>query len=194
MSPLIKSQNPDATCHRKRHALNDKMGFLQRKFYLGDDTLMKLALIFKALMGKKLDLERMDSESAADVISSCINLMYNTLFFDCATQKKTIRKGPPAITPAISPKAFKKYRLYQQVRGRFNKLQTGDTDTEKYESVANFLNENGIIKPSYHKLSNDKKWLSSDVEKITAELINELIAKDNEKFKAKNTSLANADV
>ncbi|EAT2981305.1 hypothetical protein WAF85_001222 [Salmonella enterica] len=182
MFPQSKSQNSDAICHRERHALNEKMGFLQRKFYLGDDTLMKLALIFRALMGKKLNLKRMDSEAAADVISSCINLMYNTLFFDCETQKKTIRKGPPAITPAMSPEAFKKYRLYQQIRGCFNKLQTDDTDTEKYKSVAKFLNENGIKKPIYHKLSKDKKWLPSDVEIIRHKLISKLIARNNKNF------------
>lgn len=193
MSRLLESKNADATCHRNRFDRNRDFNFRQRKFYLGDDTLTKLALIFEQLTGRELILTHMDSESAADVISSCINLMYNTLFFDGENQAAPLRDIPPKIEPPMSPAAFRKYRLYQQVRSRFNALSTGDKDKQKWKSVAGFLKENGIKKPrniSPSSMLSDGDWSFADIEALlNPERVNKLIAKNNEKFKARKDSL-----
>ncbi|ECD3896293.1 hypothetical protein E0U70_11760 [Salmonella enterica subsp. enterica serovar Gloucester] len=189
MSRLSESKNADAVSHRKRFVRNASIGFIQKRFYLGDDIIKKMVQISKELTGEELDPAHMNSESAADVIGTCINLMYNTLFSDDQILSDTSQNFPPKIEPPMSPNALKKYKLYQQLRGRFNVLATGDKDKQKWKSVANYLKENEIKKPKYSKFS-DGEWSLSDVELIARpEIINELIIRDNEKFKARKDSL-----
>ena len=80
------------------------------------------------------------------------------------------------IVPARSPKALEIYTVYQLVKGRFDKLHTGESDREKYASVAEKLNEYGIWKPRLKRLSDGKEWA------LQPENINAQINIQNQKY------------
>ncbi|EAV5426047.1 hypothetical protein E6W22_06870, partial [Salmonella enterica] len=89
----------------------------------------------------------------------------------------------PMIVPARSPKALEIYTVYQLVKGRFDKLHTGESDREKYASVAKKLNEYGIWKPRLKRLSDGKEWAREDVAwMLQPENINALIKVQNQKY------------
>ncbi|MBW9971918.1 hypothetical protein FJC78_28145, partial [Escherichia coli] len=89
----------------------------------------------------------------------------------------------PMIVPARSPKALEIYTVYQLVKGRFDKLHTGESDREKYASVAEKLNEYGIWKPRLKRLSDGKEWAREDVAWVLQpENINALINVQNQKY------------
>ncbi|MEB8021421.1 hypothetical protein NGK48_08135 [Raoultella ornithinolytica] len=87
------------------------------------------------------------------------------------------------IVPARSPKALEIYTVYQLVKGRFDKLHTGESDREKYASVAEKLNGYGIWKPRLKRLSDGKEWAREDVAWVLQpENINALINVQNQKY------------
>ena len=78
------------------------------------------------------------------------------------------------------------YYIYQTVKGRFDKLFTGDTDKEKCASVAKKLTEMKIKKPKAKGLSKGEKWTREDVAWIcNVENINYCIKLQNDKYAAK---------
>ncbi len=177
------SDEADATWHRERRESNDVFGFMEKKVYLGRDTRHKMALIALKMTGSRLGPDRMDSNKAADILSACVNHMYSSLFSDEECQTYSELKENPKIVSANSPKAMEIYYIYQIVKGRFDKLFTGDTDKEKCASVAEKLTEMKIRKPKAKGLSAGKKWTREDVAWIcSAENINYYIKLQNDKY------------
>ncbi|EBZ9515404.1 hypothetical protein EH138_14515 [Salmonella enterica subsp. enterica serovar Eastbourne] len=177
------SDEADATWHRERRESNDVFGFMEKKIYLGRDTRHKMALIALKMTGSTLGPDRMDSNKAADILSACVNHMYNSLFSDEECQTDSKLKENPKIVGANSPKAMEIYYIYQIVKGRFDKLYTGDTDKEKCASVAEKLIEMEIKKPKAKGLSKGKEWTREDVAWIcSAENINYCIKLQNDKY------------
>jgi len=179
----VPSKKADAVCHRERMSHNETFEFLQKKLYLGRDTRHKLALIAQVMTGTGFNPRKFDAEKAADVISACVNHMYNDIF--TGNDKNTIAgmEEHPKITAATCQRSMNIYSLYQLVRGRFDKLWTGDTDREKYDSVAETLNEFDINKPKVKALSAGPKWTRSDIAWMcNIENVNRCIERNNKKY------------
>lgn len=176
------SNKDDAKCHRERKSANKVFAFQEKKLYLGLDTRKKLALIAQQLTGTGLNTDKFDAEKAADVLSACVNHMFNYLLEKHSLDDVYGLEECPAIESAMSPKAMMIYTTYQLVKGRFDKLQTGESDREKCESVAAKLNEFDKWKPPYRILSEGKNWTREDVAWILhTENINEKIKFHNRK-------------
>ncbi|WP_338505554.1 hypothetical protein VRC35_04890 [Erwinia aphidicola] len=177
------SNKDDAKCHRERKSANKVFAFQEKKLYLGRDTRQKLALIAQQLTGARLNIDKFDAEKAADVISACVNHMFVDLFKDSVLDGFYGLEEHPVIIPARSPKAFDFYTAYQLVKGRFDKLNTGESDRDKYESVAEKLNEYKKWKPQFKHLSGGKEWTREDVAwMLQPENINRVISIQNHKF------------
>ncbi|EAV3918301.1 hypothetical protein E2751_05850 [Salmonella enterica] len=178
-----QSNKADAKCHRERKSSNEVFEFLEKKLYLGRDTRQKLALIARELTGAGFSPDKFDAEKAADVLSACVNHMYNELFSEGKHTAIYGLEEPPMIVPARSPKALEIYTVYQLVKGRFDKLYTGESDREKCASVAAKLNECGPSKPSFNQFSDSEQWTREDVAWVLQpENINALINVQNQKF------------
>ncbi|AUT95835.1 hypothetical protein MC47_011175 [Citrobacter freundii] len=178
-----QSNKTDAKCHRERKSSNEVFEFLEKKLYLGRDTRQKLALIARKLMGAGFSPDKFDAEKAADVLSACVNHMFNDLLNEGELNGIYGLEEHPMIVPARSPKAFDFYTAYQLVKGRFDKLHTGESDREKCASVAEKLNEYGIWKPRLKLLSYGKEWVREDVAwMLQPENINEQITFQNQKY------------
>lgn len=176
------SNKDDAKCHRERKSANKVFSFQEKKLYLGRDTRQKLALIAEQLTGSRLNIDKFDAEKAADVISACVNHMFNDLLSRNGLDDVYGLEDCPAIEAAMSPKSLQIYTTYQLVKGRFDKLQTGESDREKCESVAAKLNEVDAWKPPYGIPSKSKHWTREDVAWILhTENINEKINFHNRK-------------
>ena len=178
-----QSNKADAKCHRERKSSNEVFEFLEKKLYLGRDTRQKLALIARKLTGAGFSPDKFDAEKAADVLSACVNHMFNDLLNEGELNGIYGLEEYPMIVPARSPKALEIYTVYQLVKGRFDKLHTGESDREKYASVAKKLNEYGIWKPRLKRLSDGKEWAREDVAwMLQPENINALIKVQNQKY------------
>lgn len=190
------SNKDDAICHRERKSANKVFAFQEKKLYLGLDTRQKLALIAQQLTGSRLNTDKFDAERAADVLSACVNHMFNGLLNRNGGEGVYGLEDCPAIEAAMSPKALKVYTTYQLVKGRFDKLNTGDSDNQKCESVAATLNECEVWKPPYKILSKSKHWTLEDVAWVLhTENINEKIKFHNRKhFDPKDHSKKEADI
>ena len=178
-----QSNKADARCHRERKSSNEVFEFLEKKLYLGRDTRQKLALIARKLTGAGFSPDKFAAEKAADVLSACVNHMFNDLLNEGEPNGIYRPEEHPMIVPARSPKALEIYTVYQLVKGRFDKLHTGESDREKYASVAEKLNEYGIWKPRLKRLSDGKEWAREDVAwMLQPENINAQINIQNQKF------------
>lgn len=187
-----QSENPDAICHRDRRRDNDTFGFLEKKVYLGSDTRHKIALISQKLTGAKVGPHKFAADKAGDIISACINHMYNTLFDD-ENGMLTDLKEHPNILPAMSPKSIEIYDVYQHVKGRFDMLHTGESKREKYASVAVKLTEYEFPKPRAKALSEGEQWKSEDIAWLCDPVnINECIELQNQKYAGLQTSKSGA--
>ncbi|WP_145584597.1 hypothetical protein [Yersinia intermedia] len=176
------SKNRDAQCHKKRFEDNKAFGFLQKKIYLGNDTLSKLSLLSDQLTGRSLNINGINEELASDIISTCVSHYYNAFFNGEAPHQHPALHKYPKISAALSPLGQKKYRLYQQVKGRFDKLETGDSDREKWSSVARTLREEDIEKPK-SKVFTVGEWSREDVKWIlTPENISNWIDESNQYY------------
>ena len=194
-----QSNKADAKCHRERKSSNEVFGFLEKKLYLGGDTRQKLALIVRKLTGAGFSPYKFDAEKAADVLSACVNHMFNDLLNEGKLNGFYGLEEHPMMVPARSPKALEIYTVYQLVKGRFDKLHTGEVDREKYASVAEKLNEYGISKPRLKRLSDGKEWTRKDVAwMLQPENINALINIQNQKYARLSaedkTAIATGDV
>lgn len=179
------SDEADATWHRERRESNDLFGFMEKKVYLGRDTRHKMALIALKMTGSRLGPDKMNSNKAADILSACVNHMYNSLFSDEECHMSPELQENPKIVSPTSPNAIKIYHIYQIVKGRFDKLFTGETDKEKYTSIAKRLTEKEFTKPKIKGLSKGKGWTREDVTWISnAENINYCIKRINDKYAA----------
>lgn len=187
-----QSNKADAKCHRERKRSNGVFEFREKKLYLGRDTRQKLALIARKLTGASFSPDKFDAEKAADVLSTCVNHMFNDLFGEEKLNGVYGLEDHPKIIPAKSPKAFDLYTAYQLVKGRFDKLHTGESNREKYASIAEKLNEYEKWKPLFKQLSGGKEWAREDVAwMLQPENINQKISIQNHKFEqsiAKNRS------
>lgn len=185
-----ESEKSDAICHRKRIKDHRLFNSYQKKVFFGDDVLSKMALLSQQLTGKKLNVKHVDSELLADVINSCINYCYNEFFDKNGLFQQEPSSDTPKITAPMSPKGQQKYRLYQRIKGRFDKLNTGDSDEDKWLSIANLLLNAGIKKPKGGMFSKGPVWSKEDIKWIlTPENINSLIHKNNEKYKLERDAL-----
>ncbi|PHI32011.1 hypothetical protein [Budvicia aquatica] len=174
-----QSDKPDAKFHRDRVADNKVFDFVQKKVFLGADMREKLALLSQQLTGTKL---MTNNELIADIMGYCVNHCYNELFSVDGLFQQEPSPDTPKISAAMSPKGQKRYRLYQQVKGRYDKLITGDSDKEKWDSVAKTLVEEGISKPKL-KVFSEGPWSRKDIQWIlTPENINKLIDKNNRTY------------
>jgi hypothetical protein len=179
------SKNRDTQCHKKRLEDNKTFGFLQKKIYLGNDTLSKLSLLSEQFAGHPVGIKKIDGELAADIISACVNHCYNAFFNGEARHQQVVLHQYPKISAALSPLGQKKYRLYQQVKGRFDKLETGDSDREKWSSVARTLREEDIEKPK-SKVFPVGEWSREDVKWVlTPENISNWIDESNKSYQQK---------
>ncbi len=172
---------PDATGNGK--AVTRSLNFWRRSSIWGGDTRQKLALIARKLTGAGFSPDKFAAEKAADVLSACVNHMFNDLLNEGELNGIYRSEEHPMIVPARSPKALEIYTVYQLVKGRFDKLHTGESDREKYASVAEKLNEYGIWKPRLKRLSDGKEWAREDVAWVLQpENINALINVQNQKY------------
>ncbi|EHK0944828.1 hypothetical protein [Citrobacter farmeri] len=178
-----QSNKADAKCHRERKSSNEVFEFLEKKLYLGRDTRQKLALIARKLTGSGFSPDKFDAEKAADVLSACVNHMFNDLLNGGELNGIYGLEEHPVIVPGRSPKALEIYTVYQLVKGRFDKLQTGESDREKCASVAAKLNECGPGKPLFKHFSDSEQWTREDVAWVLQpENINALINVQNKKY------------
>ncbi|HBB6887634.1 TPA: hypothetical protein ON591_003480 [Citrobacter freundii] len=178
-----QSNKADAKCHRERKSSNEVFEFLEKKLYLGRDTRQKLALIARKLTGTGFSPDKIDAKKAADVLSACVNHMFNDLFSEGEHNGVYRLEEHPMIVPVRSPNSLKIYTACQVVKGRFDKLHTGESDREKYASVAEKLNEYGKWKPPFKQLSDGKKWTREDVAwMLQPENINAQINVQNQKY------------
>ncbi|EEV5301806.1 TPA: hypothetical protein ACHGCJ_003494 [Escherichia coli] len=178
-----QSNKADAKCHRERKSSNEVFEFLEKKLYLGRDTRQKLALIARKLTGSGFSPDKFDAEKAADVLSACVNHMFNDQLNRGELNGIYGLEDLPVIVPGRSPKALEIYTVYQLVKGRFDKLQTGESDREKCASVAAKLNECGLGKPSFKHFSDSEQWTREDVAWVLQpENINALINVQNQKY------------
>lgn len=177
------SKKADAVCHRERMSRNETFELLQKKLYLGRDTRHKLSLIAKKLTGAGFNPHTIDGEKAAHVISACVSHMYNELFDDNEENSVEGLEEHHKIAAATCQISMDIYAVYQRIRGRFDKLYfTGATDKERYDSVAEKLNECEVKKPRLKALSAGPKWTRSDVAWICNPAnINECIERKNKK-------------
>ncbi|EAW3767355.1 hypothetical protein FKY41_01815 [Salmonella enterica] len=177
------SNKADAKCHRARKSSNEVFEFLEKKLYLGRDTRQKLALIARKLTGTGFSPDKIDAKKAADVLSACVNYMFNDLFSEGEHNGVYRLEEHPMIVPVRSPNSLKIYTAYQFVKGRFDKLHTGESDREKCASVAEKLNEYRKWKPPFKQLSDGKKWTREDVVwMLQPENINAQINIQNQKY------------
>ncbi|EBU1043398.1 hypothetical protein KVI39_001861 [Salmonella enterica] len=193
------SNKADAKCHRARKSSNEVFEFLEKKLYLGRDTRQKLALISRKLTGTGFSPDKIDAKKAADVLSACVNHMFNDLLNEGELSGIYGLEEHPMIVPARSPKALEIYTVYQQVKGRFDKLHTGESVREKCASVAAKFNECGPEKPSFKHFSDSEQWTREDVEwMLQPENINALINIQNQKYTRLNaedkTEIASSNV
>ncbi|WP_227724038.1 hypothetical protein [Yersinia proxima] len=178
-----QSNKTDAKCHRERKSSNEVFEFLEKKLYLGRDTRQKLALIARKLTGSGFSPDKFDAEKAADVLSACVNHMFNDLLNGGELNGIYGLEEQPMIVPGRSPKALEIYTVYQLVKGRFDKLQTGESDREKCASVAAKLTECGQGKPLFKHFSDSEQWTREDVAWVLQpENINALINVQNQKY------------
>ncbi|ATM77384.1 hypothetical protein CRN79_16720 [Serratia fonticola] len=159
------SKKRDAVCHRDRIKDNKALGFLQKKLFLGDDTLSKLSLLSEQLAGRRLNINDIKGELASDIISACVSHCYNVFFTDETPAQRETLQEYPKVTAGMSPEGLELYRLYQRVKARFDRLNTGDTDKEKWASIAKLLTEKSIQKPS-HTIFSEGRWSREDVKWI----------------------------
>ncbi|HCN3042006.1 TPA: hypothetical protein N6R62_004762, partial [Escherichia coli] len=110
-----QSNKADARCHRERKSSNEVFEFLEKKLYLGRDTRQKLALIARKLTGAGFSPDKFAAEKAADVLSACVNHMFNDLLNEGEPNGIYRPEEHPMIVPARSPKALEIYTVYQLV-------------------------------------------------------------------------------
>ncbi|ELX2276458.1 TPA: hypothetical protein ACPZAW_003580 [Yersinia enterocolitica] len=187
-----RSENPDAVCHRDRRRDNGTFGFLEKKVYLGSDTRHKIALISQKLTGAKVGPRKFAADKAGDIISACINHMYNTLFNDECRMLPDLKEHPK-ISPAMSPKSIEIYDVYQHAKGRFDILNTCESKREMFASVATKFTEYGFPKPRAKALSEGEQWIYEDIAWICDPVnINDCIDRHNQKYADLQTSKSGA--
>lgn len=171
---------PDATGNGK--AVTRSLNFWRRSF-IWDGIPGKTGTDCPELTGAGFSPDKFAAEKAADVLSACVNHMFNDLLNEGEPNGIYRPEEHPMIVPARSPKALEIYTVYQLVKGRFDKLHTGESDREKYASVAEKLNEYGIWKPRLKRLSDGKEWAREDVAwMLQPENINAQINIQNQKY------------
>lgn len=107
-SGLNRSQGKSASAqsHSATFQLYKSVGLNQKKVYLGNDALAKLAVIFESQHGVSMDVEKIDPLLMGDVLSYCINFCYNL-------QNNSSRNVPEKINAAETPAGQILYRFYQ---------------------------------------------------------------------------------
>lgn len=104
------SQSPSAVSHRTKNQLYQRLGFNQKKIFLGQDTLKKLAFLVNLQHGKNVK----DPMVVSDVLSYCINTCYNSKSVQAAAKK---RGGLPKVVKAAkTPEGQRLYRYYQMAQ------------------------------------------------------------------------------
>jgi len=104
------SQSPSAVSHRTKNQLYQRLGFNQKKIFLGQDTLEKLAFLVRLQHGKNVQ----DPMVVSDVLSYCINTCYNSKSVQAAAKK---RGGLPKVVKAAkTPEGQRLYRYYQMAQ------------------------------------------------------------------------------
>ncbi|HHQ6615188.1 TPA: hypothetical protein ACSTL0_001557 [Serratia fonticola] len=104
------SQSPSAVSHRTKNQLYQRLGFNQKKIFLGHDALEKLAFLVSLQHGKNVK----DPMVMSDVLSYCINTCYNSKFVQAAAKK---RGGLPKVVKAAkTPEGQRLYRYYQMAQ------------------------------------------------------------------------------
>jgi hypothetical protein len=151
---------PDATGNGK--AVTRSLNFWRRSSIWGGYP-AKAGTDCPETDGSGFSPDKFAAEKAADVLSACVNHMFNDLLNEGELNGIYRSEEHPMIVPARSPKALEIYTVYQLVKGRFDKLHTGESDREKYASVAEKLNGYGIWKPRLKRLSDGKEWAREDV-------------------------------
>ncbi|CAI2158459.1 Uncharacterised protein [Serratia fonticola] len=104
------SQSPSAVSHRTKNQLYQRLGFNQKKIFLGHDALEKLAFLVNLQHGKNVK----DPMVVSDVLSYCINTCYNSKSVQAEAKK---RGGLPKVVKAAkTPEGQRLYRYYQMAQ------------------------------------------------------------------------------
>ncbi|WP_447877035.1 hypothetical protein [Serratia fonticola] len=104
------SQSPSAVSHRTKNQLYQRLGFNQKKIFLGHDALEKLAFLVSLQHGKNVK----DPMVMSDVLSYCINTCYNSKSVQAEAKK---RGGLPKVVKAAkTPEGQRLYRYYQMAQ------------------------------------------------------------------------------
>ncbi|WP_314411583.1 hypothetical protein [Pantoea septica] len=106
---LSQGKSASAQSHSATFQLYKSVGLNQKKVYLGNDALAKLAVIFESQHGVSMDVEKIDPLLMGDVLSYCINFCYNL-------QNNPSKKIPDKINAAATPSGQLLYRFYQMAR------------------------------------------------------------------------------
>ncbi|HHQ6568478.1 TPA: hypothetical protein ACSTJX_003361 [Serratia fonticola] len=101
------SQSPSAVSHRTKNQLYQRLGFNQKKIFLGHDALEKLAFLVSLQHGKNVK----DPMVVSDVLSYCINTCYNS-----ALKVRKNESDPPRAIVAKTPEGQRLYRYYQMAK------------------------------------------------------------------------------
>lgn len=178
-----QSNKADAKCHRERKSSNEVFEFLEKKLYLGRDTRQKLALIARKLTGAGFNPDKFDAEKAADVLSACVNHMFNDLLNGGELNGIYGLEEHPVIVPGRSPKALKSTLFTSSLKVALTSFTRGSQIVRNAHRWQQNLMNAGRGKPSFKNFSDSEQWTREDVAWVLQpENINALINVQNQKY------------
>ncbi|VXD08389.1 conserved hypothetical protein [Enterobacterales bacterium 8AC] len=126
----------DAANKRKREEKSKEAGFSRLKIYLGRDTYETLAEIYEDQRGNALNVDgRKDIDSLSQVISFCINKVYEQMYMD---------KKDRGVIKALAAKNARSQELYDLHQAATFLQSNGLSYTE----IKNKLNKSGRRPPN----------------------------------------------
>lgn len=160
---IKKSDKRDAEWHRNVYDRNKEFNVFQKEFYLGDNTLKKMAVMYREFFGQTMNLSNVDRHKASEVVSFCINHCFNEFLLKQGSVSVD-HDLPVRIETALTPEGRELYDKYQYARGCFDRLMTGDSDKEKIRSVAERLNKAEIPPLGLVRFKGGGNWTQDMVE------------------------------
>lgn len=160
---IKKSDKRDAEWHRNVYDRNKEFNVFQKEFYLGDNTLKKMAVMYREFFGQTMNLSNVDRHKASEIVSFCINHCFNE-FFSKQGSESVDHDLPVRIETAFTPEGRELYDKYQYARGYFDRLMTGDSDKEKIRSAVEKLNKAEIPPLGLIRFEGGGNWTPDMVE------------------------------
>lgn len=184
------SQSPSAKSHRTKNQLYQRLGFNQKKVFLGQDALEKLAFLVELQHGENVK----DPMVVSDVLSYCINTCYNFK----SVQAKAKKHGdlPKVVKAAKTPKGQRLYRYYQMAQAGdaldlVEAFNTTDKRGKPYFPHTDDVKANVDWGDLYLELDDEEEddedqWSTAEIQALRKhQAINQAIKKLNKKALAK---------